>query len=332
MTIQVRTRIIFFWGIVLLLVLCLLSLMSGRYALGMGDIVRVFLGHGSGTTLAVLLHSRLPRLIAAIGVGAALSVSGVGFQAVFRNPLVSPDLLGVLSGAAFGAAVAILFHANPVGIQIASFAGGSCAVGFGVLAARLVGLEGILPLLLGGVISASFFTALVSFLKYMADPYDELPAIIYWLLGSLAQVSWFQLAVILPLLTIILAGFWAASRILDTLDLSDDEARSLGLNISLLRCLVLLGATALGALTVSLAGMIGWIGLIMPHVARLLVGPRHAVLLPCAALLGALCLALADLAARSVSVSELPLGMMTELFGALTFTIVLRRLRVAGRL
>jgi len=289
-------------------------------------------GHGEPEVRAVLFQARLPRIIAALCVGAALAMSGTAFQAVFRNPLVSPDLLGVLSGAAFGAAWAIIAHGNTLMIEISTFIGGCGAVAFGFLVARLVSGEGVLPLLLGGLISTALFTALLSLLKYLADPFDQLPAIIYWLLGSLAQASWGQLAVLVPLLCLGMAGLWSGARILDVSGLSDDEARSLGLPISAMRLGILLLATALGALTVSLAGIIGWVGLIIPHMARLLIGPEHRNLLPFAALLGACCLLFADMAARSLSPSEIPLGMMTELFGALGFVLVLRQLRREGRL
>ncbi|GBQ11306.1 FecCD family ABC transporter permease [Swaminathania salitolerans] len=325
-------RVCFATAGVALLLAALVALCSGRYAIGPLALF-ASLGHdGDITTRAVLLQARLPRLVASVGIGAALSVSGAAFQAVFRNPLVSPDLLGVLSGSAFGAAAAILCHATPVTIQLATFAGGCCAVGCGFCIARLVGSEGILPLLLGGLISAALFTALLSLLKYLADPFDTLPAIIYWLLGSLAQTRWPELAVIMPILCLVMGALWIGGRLLDVLGLSDDEAHSLGLPIGAMRWGVLLLATALGALTVSLAGMIGWIGLLVPHIARLLVGPDHRLLLPFSAMLGAVCLTLADTAARTLSPSEMPLGMMTELFGALGFIFVLRRLRREGSL
>lgn len=327
-----RSRLCFAVALVVLGLSFGLSLIIGRYALSPTDLLHSVEGQGAPEIRAVLLEARLPRMIAALFVGAALSMSGSAFQSVFRNPLVSPDLLGVLSGAAFGAAGAIIVHGSALEIEIATFLGGSCAVGFGFIVARLVGREGALPLLLGGLISSALFTALLSLLKYLADPFDQLPTIIYWLLGSLAQTGWAQLTVLVPLLSLGMAVLWASGRVLDVFGLSDDEARSLGLPIGVLRLGILAVATALSALTVSLAGIIGWVGLIMPHMGRLLIGPEHRRLLPFAALLGACCLLLADTAARSLSPSEIPLGMMTELLGALGFILVLRRLRREGRL
>lgn len=327
-----RSRLCFAGALLVLALGFGLSLIIGRYALSPVDLLHTLVGQGAPEIRAVLLQARLPRMIAALFVGAALSMSGSAFQSVFRNPLVSPDLLGVLSGAAFGAAGAIIAHGSAMTIEISTFLGGCCAVGFGFIVARLVGREGVLPLLLGGLISSALFTALLSLLKYLADPFDQLPTIIYWLLGSLAQTDWHQLAVLVPLLSLGMGVLWASGRVLDVFGLSDDEARSLGLPIGLLRLALLAVATALSALTVSLAGIIGWVGLIMPHMARLLIGPEHRRLLPFAALLGACCLLLADTAARSLSPSEIPLGMMTELLGALGFILVLRQLRREGRL
>lgn len=319
-------------GLAALIVLVVASLSWGRYSLGMHDLLQFCAGGGSVETRAVLLQARLPRILAALIVGAALSMSGGAFQAVFRNPLVSPDLLGVLSGAAFGAAGAILMHGSAVLIGIAPVLGGCCAVALGFAIARLVGTEGVLPLLLGGLVSSALFTALLSLLKYLADPFDELPAIVYWLLGSLAQTHWIQLAILAPVLLLAMLALWCASPVLDALVLSDDEAHSLGVPVRPLRAIILVLGTALAALTVSLAGIIGWVGLIMPHIARLLIGPTHRRMLPFTALLGAGCLVVADTAARCLSPSEIPLGMMTELFGALGFILVLRRLRREGRL
>ncbi|MFC0502788.1 FecCD family ABC transporter permease [Asaia krungthepensis] len=313
-------------------ILCCASLMIGRYPVSFSALLQFCIGKGDASTHLVLIQARMPRIIGAIVIGAALSVSGGAFQAVFRNPLVSPDLLGVLSGAAFGAAGAILLHATGPFIGLASFCGGCCAVACGFAIARLVGQAGVLPLLLGGLISSALFTALLSLLKYVADPYDQLPAIIYWLLGSLARTSWTELAVVVPVLCLGMALLWIGAQVLDTLSLSDDEARSLGLPVGVLRMVVLVLATSLGALTVSMAGIIGWVGLIIPHMARIMVGPSHRILLPLAGLLGASCLLLADTASRSLSASEIPLGMMTELFGALGFILVLRQLRREGRL
>ncbi|WP_082190062.1 FecCD family ABC transporter permease [Frateuria defendens] len=303
----------------------------GRYPVSPHEVLLALLGRQDSPALSVLrmvvIEVRLPRLLAAALVGAALSVAGASYQTVFRNPLVSPGLLGVLSGSAFGAALAIVLAAHPLWVQAAAFAGGltAAAVGLGIAGALRSG--NVLALVLGGLISDALFSSLLSLVKYVADPQNQLPAIVYWLLGSLAQVGWDDLdrfAVPLALGTGLLC---AGGRLLDALSLSDDEARSLGVPVTALRLAVIALATLISALTVSVAGIIGWIGLLVPHMARLLVGAGHRQLLPLSAVIGAIVLILADTCARSVSAGEVPLGIVTQLFGALGFALVLRRLR-----
>jgi iron complex transport system permease protein len=289
---------------------------------------------------AIVFDARLPRLCAAALIGASLCVSGATYQAVFRNPLVSPGLLGVLSGAAFGAALAIVLGGattHLAWIHAGAFAGGVGAMLLGVTLASMFGggatggTGGVLPLLLGGLISNALFTSLVSMLKYVADPLNQLPTIVYWLLGSLAQTAW-------PDLTwgavVLLAGTLAlcvAAPLVDALALGDDEARSLGVPVSAIRFGVMALATLLSALTVALAGIIGWIGLLVPNLVRAMVGASNRIVLPMSALTGAVALMLADTCARSISSAEIPLGVVTELAGALAFVFVLRRLRNVAR-
>jgi iron complex transport system permease protein len=274
-----------------------------------------------------VVESRLPRVLGAILVGAALSVSGASFQAVFRNPLVSPGLLGVLSGAGFGAALGIVLGGHPALIQLLAFTGGVAAVAVGVGVARLFGDGTIIMLVFGGLISNALFTALLSILKYGADPDDQLPNIVFWLLGSLAQIGPGQLLTIaLPLIAgIVLLS--AAGRLLDALAMSDDEARTLGVPVTALRYGVILLATILSALTVSLAGMIGWVGLIIPHIARLIVGPGNARLLPLSACIGGIFLLVSDGLARTLFAEEIPIGIITDLLGVAIFLAVLPQAR-----
>ena len=275
----------------------------------------------------LIIEIRLPRALAAVLVGAALAVSGAAFQAVFRNPLVSPGLLGVLSGASFGAALGMLLSLDWPAIQLLSFCTGLLAVGFGVLIATLVGNLSILMLVLGGIISSGLFSALLAIVQYLADPDDVLPNIVYWLMGSLAradlaQTGWLFVPVLGGVLLLSLMG-----RVLDVLSMGDDEARSLGVPVRLVRACVIVTATMISALTVSVAGMIGWVGLIIPHIARLLIGPGNAVLLPLSACLGALFLLACDALARSAVAAEIPIGIITELVGIPVFLLVLNRLR-----
>ena len=344
---------------IVLLAVSVVALAVGRYPISPFDVLRVFFslrdGIGAAGTSAgsaagastsnaasaamsqasahlAMLHAivwdaRLPRLLAAALIGAALSVSGTAYQAVFRNPLVSPGMLGVLSGSAFGAALGIVSGLQGTGVQVAAFIAGLAAVLLGLGIAALLQSGMILTLMLGGLISNALFTALLSLVKYVADPLNQLPAIVFWMLGSLAQVGWTDLArFAVPLLigTFLLC---CSGRVLDALSLSDDEAQTLGVPVVPIRLGVIALATLLATLTVSLAGIIGWIGLLVPHLARACVGASNTRVLPLSALLGAIIMIAADTSARTLSPGEIPLGIITELFGALAFILVLRRFR-----
>ena len=282
----------------------------------------------------IVFSGRLPRMVAAILIGAALSLGGASYQSVFRNPLVSPSLLGVLAGAGFGAAVAIVMSLSaPLRLAL-TFAGGAAAVAVGVGVARLFGRDNrgvgdpaILLLVFGGLVSTALFTALLSITKFVADPNSQLPDIVFWLLGSLASVKPGTLWLIAPLLAAGCAALLYLARYLDILVLSDDEARSLGAPAGVLRIAVIAAATVTSALTVALAGTIGWVGLIVPHIARLLVGPTHRRLMPVCALVGAVFMLLADTLARCLTASEIPLGVICDLVGVVLFLLVLPRIR-----
>ncbi|MBB2201374.1 FecCD family ABC transporter permease [Gluconacetobacter tumulisoli] len=319
---------------VLLAGLAITSLRIGRYPVGFGDIASVLLDDGTGMPVerqallhTIVVQTRLPRIAGAIVVGAALSVSGAGYQAVFRNPLVSPGLLGVLAGAGFGAALGIVGDVGATGVHVLSFLGGGLAVAAGVGVARLFDAASILMLVFGGLVSSALFTALLSLLKYVADPERQLPDIVFWLLGSLTQVDMSDLLTIsVPVLGgIVLLSL--CGRMLDALAMGDDEARTMGVPVGVLRYGVIAVATVLSALTVSIAGMIGWIGLIVPHVARLLAGPRNTRVLPLSACLGGAFLLLCDDLARSISAEEIPVGLIADVLGVMVFVSVLRLVR-----
>ncbi len=321
--------------LLLLAAAMLISLALGRYPLPLSEVAGYFLARIGLVELAperqALLHNliieiRLPRVLTAVLVGASLSISGAAYQAVFRNPLVSPGLLGVLAGAAAGAALGLVFSGNWWVMQAAAFAMGCLAVGFGVGIGALFG-GSVVMLVLGGIISGALFTAVLSLVKYVADPYNQLPAIVYWLMGSLASADLKDLArLALPMgMGILLLS--TLGRALDALSMGDDEARALGVPVTAVRYGVIGAATLVSALTVSLAGMIGWVGLLVPHVARLIVGPGNARLLPASACLGAVFLLVADGIARNVSSTEIPIGIVTELLGIPAFLLVLRRAR-----
>ena len=320
----------------LLLAISILSLNSERYPLPTSDTLRFFAQQFGGHWLDPERHTflynliveiRLPRILAAIMIGAALSVSGAAFQGIFRNPLVSPDLLGVMSGAAFGAAIAITLGAGWFMIQVSAFSCGIVAVVLALLIAREFDRNSLVMLILGGIISSALFSALLSIVKFTADPDNALPSIVLWLMGSLAAVDLPSLQkIFLPMLilviTICLTGRWV-----DALAMGDDEAKTLGVPVQMVRYGIIICASLLGAISVSLGGIIGWVGLIVPHIARHITGPGNILLLPASALLGASFLLLADLAARSSMSSEIPIGIITQLIGIPVFLLVLHHLR-----
>jgi len=321
---------------VLLVVAVLVALSVGRYPVPVSDIVHFVLAAARLEEMPrdrfdllynLIVQIRLPRVLTAVLVGGALATSGAAYQAVFRNPLVSPELMGVLAGSAFGAALGILVSGNWLVVQSLAFAVGVVAVVAGVAFARLAGGASVVMLVLGGVISGTLFTALLSVAKFVADPYQKLPAIEYWLMGNLAladlrTIGW----VVLPmgLGVAVLAGL---GRALDALSMGDDEARSLGVPVTAVRYGVIAVATFVSAMTVSLAGMVGWVGLIIPHVARLAVGPGNLRLLPACACMGALFLLATDGLSRTLFNVEIPIGILTALLGVPAFLIVLHRAR-----
>lgn len=275
----------------------------------------------------VIVDIRLPRVLAAILVGASLSGSGAAFQAVFRNPLVSPGLMGVLAGASFGAALGISAGFSWAGVQAFAFAMGVAAVLVGVGIARIFASNSLITLVLGGMISGALFSSLLSIVKYLADPMNALPNITYWLMGSLAQAGLQQIGwVSIPMLVGI-AVLLALGRALDILAMGDDEARTLGLPVGLIRFTAIAAATLISALTVSIAGMIGWIGLIVPHLVRLALGAKNTRLMPASAMAGALFLLGADYIARTLADTEIPIGILTELLGIPIFLLILGRAR-----
>ncbi len=318
----------------LLLGAVLISLSLGKYPIAMQEIVlfmrQQLLGWPGMTPERyellrnILWEIRAPRVAAAVLIGAALSTSGAAFQSMFINPLVSPGLLGVLPGASCGAALGMLLSQGWFGVQACCFAGGLLAVGIAIGIARLYRGDRLLMLILGGIISGSLFTSVLSIVKYLADPYDQLPAIVYWLMGGLSMAdSTTTLAVSIPIL-IGLCGLMFMARYLNVLSMGDEEAVSLGVNVRLIRAWLIFFATVISALTVVVGGLIGWVGLIIPHIGRMLVGPDNRILLPVCALLGGLYLVVVDDVSRLLLNVEIPLGIITALIGIPFFTLVLK--------
>lgn len=297
----------------------------GSYPLSMTRIIAVFLGDASDPRAAtVLWNIRLPRVLAAALVGGALAAAGAAYQTTFRNPLVSPDILGVSAGAGFGAVLGILFGLPVVAIQMLSF-------GFGLVTVALVIVISMtmrgdtLATVLCGIAVAALASAGIGLVKLLADPDQQLPAITFWLMGSLAGIKRADIVAALPAILIGLAPLMLLRWRIGLLSMGDDEARSMGVETGRLRLLVVACATLVTAAAVSITGIIGWLGLMVPHMARLLTGPRFDHLLPAAILLGAAFMVLVDTAARTIATLEVPLGILTASIGAPVFVWLLAR-------
>lgn len=278
----------------------------------------------------IIIEIRLPRVLLAILIGAALAISGAVFQAMFVNPLVSPGILGVLAGASFGAACGMLVSENWLVVQAMAFSFGFVAVGFAVLVGSMVSsTRSSVMLVLGGVISGSLFTSLLSVVKYVADPYSTLPAIVYWLMGSLSMAQLNEVLGVAVPIVLSIAGMIFMSKYFDLLSLGDEEAKALGVNVKRIRIIAILLATLASSLAVVMAGIIGWVGLIIPHIIRMAVGPSHRLLLPLSAIIGGAFLLLADAVSRLALSVEIPIGILTSLIGIPIFIIVLKNARAS---
>ncbi len=307
------------------------SIAIGRYPLSMATIFEVLSTAMSGganqssTAATIVLMVRLPRIVTAIMIGAGLSVAGASYQTVFRNPMASPALLGVSAGAGFGASVALLLHSPVMIVQAAAFAGGLLTVAAAFLANRAVGGRSIVTLVLCGMVMSALFQAMISIVKYIADPVEVLATITFWLMGSLAKANASDATTVsIPVVLcglILYANRWRISL----LALGEAEAATLGIDVARTRMIVILCATLMSAATVCVAGIVGWVGLLIPHIARMLFGLEPGRLIVATALLGATFVLCVDDLARSISVIEVPLGVMTSLIGAPFFLFLLLR-------
>ncbi len=323
------------WAVagVLLAAVVIAAFALGKFPMAPADLLRAVLaritGAASGLSPAqetVVWNIRLPRVAAGLLVGAGLGAAGAAYQGMFRNPLVSPDILGVSAGAGLGAVLGI-YLGLPLGVvQALAFIGGLLAVGTVVGVAGLVRRhDPVLVLVLAGIAVGALLGAGISLIKILADPTTQLPSITFWLLGGLNAVTTADLAVTAPVMLVGLVPMALLRWRMNLLSLADEEAQALGISVVRLRLLLVAAATLTTAAAVSLTGIIGWIGLVVPHVARLLVGPNFARLLPASLLLGGGFLVATDTLARTAASIELPLGILTALVGAPFFLFLLAR-------
>ena len=316
-----RSEKILLWLGVMLVAAVLLSLHMGRYPLDMGALCRSLADAWSGNTLSpdqrqvlfLFFNLRLPRIVTALLVGASLAVSGSVYQAMFQNPLVSPGILGVQHGAAFGGAVGILAFSSMAATQVLVFIGGALGVGLALFFSMLYPKARFLALLIGGMVSSSFFVALTSLVQYVADPNRQLPEIVFWLMGSLSRAEPRHLAWGGPLMLCALAFICLNGKVVNALSMGDDEAMALGVNSVRMKMQLIAAATLACSLTVVMAGVINWVGLVIPHVMRFICGPDNRLGLLNSALGGALFILLTDSFIRTIWTVELPLGIATSI-------------------
>lgn len=317
-------------------VICIiLSAFLGRYHLSPSEIFHAICSRFSGSSVPdvnanIVWEIRLPRAILGSMVGASLAVSGASLQGLFRNPLVSSGMLGVSAGAGFGAALAIVLFHNTFMIYLFAFLAGILAVALSYMIGRIYDTAPVIMLVLGGVIVSSVFSALLSLVKYVADPYNDLPAIVFWLMGSLSSATYKSILVsLIPMFTGITGLLFMRWRI-NVLSMGDREARSMGLNIDLDRAVVIICTTLATAGAVCVSGIIGWVGLVIPHIGRIIAGNDNRVLIPVSMSLGACFLVIIDNLGRIITGGEIPLSILTAIVGGPFFVYLLKKTKGGG--
>lgn len=315
----------------------ILSICIGRYPVPVDQVAAIVLNRlfhplqsPGDIPYTVILDIRLPRALVGVLVGGALAVSGTAFQGLFKNPLVSSGILGVSSGAGFGAALAILLFHTAAATYPMALCFGILAVFMSYLIGSIYQRTPAIMLVLGGVIVASVFSALISLIKYVADPYEQLPAIVFWLMGSLAGARMEDVILAAPPILLGVIGIWCVRFRINVLSMGDKEARTMAGHMGLTRTMVIVFATLATAGAVSVSGVIGWVGLIIPHIGRMLVGNDNRILIPVSFSLGASFLILIDISSRILTGAEIPIGILTALCGAPFFVYLLKKTKGRG--
>lgn len=317
---------------ILLIIIIIISFRLGRYPVPNLEMLGVLLSRiypleqfWTDRMEMVLFNIRLPRILLACMVGCSLTAAGAAYQGVFQNPMAAPDILGASAGAAFGAALAILNYGSSFMIMISAFFFSLFTVSLAYFISRRVRGKNILGLILSGILVGSLFSAATSFIKLVADPTDQLPAITYWLMGSLAGTKIGDVKFAVIPMTIGLVPLLLLRWRMNVLTLGDDESRAMGIDAGRVRFIVIICSTLITAASVSVSGMIGWVGLVIPHVARKLVGNNYNHLMPASILCGAIFLLLVDNVSRNLLTTEIPLGILTAFIGAPFFTYLITR-------
>ncbi|MDO4443247.1 MAG: iron ABC transporter permease [Slackia sp.] len=315
---------------VALIAIVIASFSVGKYPIAPGELIQTIVNSIFNPAAVdpqmqtALFNIRLPRILVVVMVGAALAAAGAAYQGMFRNPLVSPDLLGASAGASLGACLALVLDLPSTGVQLFAFAGGMIAVGCVVWLNRVIRYDELLGLVLGGILVSTLFQSGVSLLKFLADSNDKLPEITFWLMGGFSRVDQNDLfAIIIPMFAgfgVLMLERWK----LNALSFGEEEARSLGINVSRVRLVVIFASTLIVSVSVAVSGVVGWVGLVIPHLARAIVGPNYRALIPASMFIGASYLLLVDDLCRMLLSLEIPIGILTAIIGVPFFIVIFK--------
>ena len=322
-----KYRVCIITGCIATLFLALIALCLGQYTIALQDVIKVLTLQKVDLANAetVIFNIRIPRILVSLIVGSGLAAAGASFQALFSNPLATPDTLGCANGASFGAALGILLGLNALGIQISALIFGILAVVLVFVFTRYRHANQIMMIILGGMVVSSLFSALVSLIKYVADPNDVLPVITFWLMGSFSNSTVRSLYTGVPMIVLGMVVLYLMRYRMNALSLKEEEAASLGINVRQNRMIVIVASSLITASVVSMCGVVGWVGLLIPHISRMLFGNNHTKVIPGCIVFGALFMLIIDTIARCMYQAEIPVSILTAIIGAPVFLLLLRK-------
>ena len=322
-----KYRVCMITGCIATLFLALIALCLGQYTIALQDVIKVLTLQKVDLVNAetVIFNIRIPRILVSLIVGSGLAAAGASFQALFSNPLATPDTLGCANGASFGAALGILLGLNALGIQISALIFGILAVVLVFVFTRYRHANQIMMIILGGMVVSSLFSALVSLIKYVADPNDVLPVITFWLMGSFSNSTIRSLYTGVPMIVLGMVILYLMRYRMNALSLKEEEAASLGINVRQNRMIVIVASSLITASVVSMCGVVGWVGLLIPHISRMLFGNNHTKVIPGCIVFGALFMLIIDTVARCMYQAEIPVSILTAIIGAPVFLLLLRK-------
>lgn len=322
-----KYRVCMITGCIATLFLALIALCLGQYTIALQDVIKVLTLQKVDLANAetVIFNIRIPRILVSLIVGSGLAAAGASFQALFSNPLATPDTLGCANGASFGAALGILLGLNALEIQISALIFGILAVVLVFVFTRYRHANQIMMIILGGMVVSSLFSALVSLIKYVADPNDVLPVITFWLMGSFSNSTVRSLYTGVPMIVLGMVVLYLMRYRMNALSLKEEEAASLGINVRQNRMIVIVASSLITASVVSMCGVVGWVGLLIPHISRMLFGNNHTKVIPGCIVFGALFMLIIDTIARCMYQAEIPVSILTAIIGAPVFLLLLRK-------